>query len=195
MKKISLATILTLIMTIKTSAIENSFDADTSPMFKVQSVSSSKFRKYVSINLLSLTVLHPQFNLGFRKEAGHNGYDMGMFGEAGRSSTACGGYGSYLYYFNPESNFKFYSGLGLNAGLAWAKRSHGFVARGLITTGLSHIAPSGRNDFYQISFAWPKAQYERLYKSQQNRWYYGRRHISEVKWNVIGISASYGLFF
>ncbi len=224
MKKFSLS-LLTLMSAITCSAAENTFDTET---FEIPSSGSgpietnsivtpkpSSFRKYVSIDVSSLAKLHARFNFGFRNEIGRNGCDLGIFGLSGRSTSACGGYASYLYYFNPESNFKFYSGAGLDAGLLWTKQTYGAMARGVIPIGLNHIAKSGRNDFFQINIFWPQTRYEKIYENKQDRYYFlkedrpskvdrytsyfdyrrGRTSSTTRDLNNIGISVNYGLFF
>lgn len=223
MRKIGLSA-LALMTTITCSSAENALNSEAFEIptterekFDAKLVSTpnvASFRKYVSINVLHLAALQASFNFGFRKEIGHNGCDLGIYGSTGKLSSAFGGYASYLYYFNPDSNFNFYSGVGIDSGLLWNKYTYGANARCVVPLGLNHFAKSGRREFFQISIIGPYIAYQKLYKSKEADYYlitsgylrerdwdpdypYDNRKNSAVKRNFkkIGITLNYGIFF
>jgi hypothetical protein len=219
MRKFSL-TALTLMTTLTRSAAEifevpvsnnDNFDRKG-----IENSTTSGFRRYISIDISSLLNLYARVNFGMRNENGHNGYDLGVFGAAGGGLISTfGGYASYLYHFNPESNVNFYSGIGLDSGLLWTLHTYGANARAIIPVGLNHLAQSGRHEFFQLSFFWPSVTFQKLYKKEEGNYYFFRSHIKQINsfeyeysqnhygrksslkgdLKNIGLCVNYGLFF
>lgn len=122
-----------------------------------QQEESFGFRKYISIELLSLSRLTPNFNFGFRKQNESTGYDLGASFLSNLDVTLVRGYSSLL--FLPEEVIKshFYGGIGTTAGGLFIKdtNTRGFFGSGLFSVGRNFIHHNENPKFFQLDVAWP----------------------------------------
>lgn len=154
---------------------------------------------YVSIGAGPLPLLLPNFNIGYRQQWHHHGFDIGANAATAGLVTQLKGYANWLYYNNPSLTSQAYFGLGASAGGWIIRQKHNaFIASPNILLGKYYTNRSGNRRFVQAEIMWPVFFSHRIETSNLRLgygWYTDTKRENKIFWQFPLVTVSYGWAF